>query len=74
MLVRRSHRTRPSGLRRAAVVPLSSAERSRPPRSARSRAGTATLGDAFVGTKRLQIVKERAACANIRLASGGCRS
>lgn len=29
--------------------------------------GAATLGDAFVGIKRLQIVKERAARANIRL-------
>jgi hypothetical protein len=29
--------------------------------------GSATLGDAFVGTKRLQIMKERAARANIRL-------
>ena len=29
--------------------------------------GSATLGDAFVGIKRLQIMKERAARANIRL-------
>ena len=29
--------------------------------------GTATLGDAFVGTKRVQIVKERAARENIRI-------